>query len=147
MGGSPKTFITPEDTTPGIALVPVGGYGRAELCPQSDIDVMLVHDRRVDVTAIAERVWYPVWDQELHLGHSVCTVRDALALGADDLDTATSLLSARLVAGDPGPAATWPPVRPVDGGNARPRCCGRSPTASSSGTRKRATSRSVRSRI
>jgi [protein-PII] uridylyltransferase len=92
-------------TTSGIALVAVGGYGRAELCPQSDIDVMLVHDRRLDVTAIAERVWYPVWDQELHLGHSVCTVRDALALGADDLDTATSLLSARLVAGDPGPAA------------------------------------------
>ena len=66
---------------------------------------MLVHDRRVDISAIAERIWYPVWDQELHLGHSVCTVRDALALGADDLDTATSLLSARLVAGDPSPAA------------------------------------------
>jgi [protein-PII] uridylyltransferase len=92
-------------TTSGAALVAVGGYGRAELCPQSDIDVMLVHDRGVDVTAIAERIWYPVWDQELHLGHSVCTVRGALALGADDLDTATSLLSARLVAGDPGPAA------------------------------------------
>ena len=91
--------------TSGVALVAVGGYGRAELCPQSDIDVMLVHDRRVDISAIAERIWYPVWDQELHLGHSVCTVRDALALGADDLDTATSLLSARLVAGDPGPAA------------------------------------------
>jgi [protein-PII] uridylyltransferase len=91
--------------TSGIALVAVGGYGRAELCPRSDIDVMLVHDRHVDVAAIAERVWYPVWDQELHLGHSVCTVRDALALGSDDLDTATSLLSARPVAGDPAPAA------------------------------------------
>ena len=91
--------------TSGIALVAVGGYGRAELCPQSDIDVMLVHDRRVEISAIAERIWYPVWDQELHLGHSVFTVRDALALGADDLDTATSLLSARLVAGDPSPAA------------------------------------------
>jgi [protein-PII] uridylyltransferase len=91
--------------TSGIALVAVGGYGRAELCPQSDIDVMLVHDRRMDISAIAERIWYPIWDQELHLGHSVCTVRDALALGADDLDTATSLLSARLVAGDPRPAA------------------------------------------
>ena len=91
--------------TSGIALVAVGGYGRAELCPQSDIDVMLVHDRRMDISAIAERIWYPIWDQELHLGHSVCTLRDALALGADDLDTATSLLSARLVAGDPSPAA------------------------------------------
>jgi [protein-PII] uridylyltransferase len=91
--------------TSGLSLVAVGGYGRAELCPRSDIDVMLVHDRRVDVTAIAERLWYPVWEQELHLGHSVCTVRDALALGADDLDTATSLLSARLVAGDPAQVA------------------------------------------
>jgi [protein-PII] uridylyltransferase len=86
--------------TSGVALVAVGGYGRAELCPQSDIDVMLLHDRRLDVGELAERIWYPIWDQELHLGHSVCTVRDALALGADDLDTATSLLSARLVAGD-----------------------------------------------
>ena len=92
---------------PGVALAAVGGYGRAELCPRSDIDVMLVHDRRVDVdvAAIAERLWYPVWEQELHLGHSVCTVRDALALAANDLDTATSLLSARPVAGDPAPVA------------------------------------------
>ncbi len=90
---------------PGLSLVAIGGYGRAELCPRSDIDVMLVHDRRVDVGGIAERLWYPVWEQELHLGHSVSTVRDALALGAADLDTATALLSARLVAGDPAPVA------------------------------------------
>lgn len=89
----------------GLSLVAVGGYGRAELCPRSDIDVMLVHDRRVDVATIAERLWYPVWEQELHLGHSVCTVRDALRLGADDLDTATALLSARFVSGDPQPVA------------------------------------------
>ena len=91
--------------TSGLSLVAIGGYGRAELCPRSDIDVMLIHDRRVDVAAIAERLWYPVWEQELHLGHSVCTVRDALRLGADDLETATALLSARLVAGDPAPVA------------------------------------------
>jgi [protein-PII] uridylyltransferase len=89
--------------TSGLSLVAIGGYGRSELCPRSDIDVMLLHDRRVDVGAIAERLWYPVWEQELHLGHSVTTVRDALALGAADLDTATALLSARLVAGDPAP--------------------------------------------
>ncbi|HZQ57838.1 MAG TPA: [protein-PII] uridylyltransferase [Acidimicrobiales bacterium] len=83
----------------GIALVAVGGYGRGELCPQSDIDVYLVHARD-DAPAIADRVWYPVWDQDLHLGHSVCTVRQALRLATDDLDTATALLSARHIAGD-----------------------------------------------
>ncbi|MGZ4151858.1 MAG: [protein-PII] uridylyltransferase [Actinomycetota bacterium] len=86
--------------TRGLALVAVGGYGRAELCPQSDIDLMLLHDRRPDVAAIADRIWYPIWDQELHLGHSVCSVREALGLAADDLDTATALLSARHLAGD-----------------------------------------------
>jgi [protein-PII] uridylyltransferase len=91
--------------TSGLSLVAVGGYGRAELCPRSDIDVMLVHDRRIEVAEIAERLWYPVWQQELHLGHSVSTVRDALRLGTSDLDTATALLSARHVAGDPAPVA------------------------------------------
>ena len=84
----------------GVALVAVGGYGRSELCPESDIDVMLVHDRRSDVGEVADRVWYPIWDEAIHLGHSVCTVREALELAADDLDTATALLSARHVAGD-----------------------------------------------
>jgi [protein-PII] uridylyltransferase len=82
-----------------VALVAVGGFGRSELCPQSDIDVYLVHARR-DISAVADRIWYPVWDEDLHLGHSVCTVREALRLGAEDLDTATALLSARHVAGD-----------------------------------------------
>ena len=123
--------------TSGLSLVAVGGYGRAELCPQSDIDVMLVHDRRVDVAAIAERLWYPVWEQELHLGHSVCTVRDALGLGADDLDTATALLSARLVAGDPAPVAELAAgARSTGGGSARGSSCRSSPSASSGDTRR-----------
>ena len=86
----------------GVALVAVGGYGRSELCPSSDIDVMLVRDKRVDVKDIAERLWYPIWDEGLKLGHSVCTVREALSLASDDLDTATTLLSARHLAGDVG---------------------------------------------
>jgi len=88
------------DRGEGLALVAVGGYGRAELCPQSDIDLMLVHERRRDVAAIADRIWYPIWDEGIKLGHSVCTVREALGLANDDLDSATALLSARLVAGD-----------------------------------------------
>ncbi len=84
----------------GVALVAVGGYGRSELCPSSDIDLMLLRDKRVDVRAIAERIWYPIWDEGLKLGHSVCTVREALGLASDDLDTATALLSARHITGD-----------------------------------------------
>jgi [protein-PII] uridylyltransferase len=86
----------------GVALVAVGGYGRRELSPHSDIDLLLLHEPRVEVSAVAERIWYPIWDAGLKLGHAVRTTREALALAADDLDTATSLLSARHLAGDPG---------------------------------------------
>lgn len=84
----------------GVALVAVGGYGRGELCPQSDLDVLLLHAKGVDVAPIADGVWYPIWDAKLKLGHSVRTVKEALKLAADDLDTATSLLDLRLLAGD-----------------------------------------------
>ncbi len=86
--------------TNGVAVVAVGGYGRAELCPGSDIDVMLVHERRGDIDELANRLWYPIWDAGLQLGHSVQTPKQALGLANDDLDTATALLSARHVAGD-----------------------------------------------
>lgn len=84
----------------GLALVAIGGYGRSELCPGSDIDVMLVHDKIPDLRSVADRIWYPIWDQGLKLGQSVSTVKEALALADEDLDTATALLSARHVAGD-----------------------------------------------
>src|SRR6476661_6091343 len=73
----------------GVALVAVGGYGRAELCPGSDIDVVLLHQERADAAAVADRLWYPVWDAGLKLGHSVRTVRQTLSLAQTDLDTAT----------------------------------------------------------
>jgi [protein-PII] uridylyltransferase len=84
----------------GVALVAVGGYGRSELCPQSDLDVMLLHAGRRDIAAVAERLWYPIWDAGLKLGHSVCTAREALSLADADLDNATALLSVRHLAGD-----------------------------------------------
>ena len=84
----------------GMSLVAVGGYGRSELCPLSDLDVMLLRSPRRDVTAVSERVWYPIWDAGLKLGHSVCTQREALEIADGDLDTATALLSARHIAGD-----------------------------------------------
>jgi [protein-PII] uridylyltransferase len=93
-------FNAASHSASGVALVAIGGYGRAELCPSSDIDIMLLHDKRVDVGDVADRLWYPIWDSGLKLGHSVCTVRQALQLAGDDLDTATALLTPRHIAGD-----------------------------------------------
>lgn len=87
----------------GFALVAVGGYGRGELSPQSDLDVLLLHEPKAGrdaVAAVAERVWYPIWDEGVKLGHAVRTVGDAVALADDDLDTATALLDCRHIAGD-----------------------------------------------
>ena len=78
----------------------LGGQGRRELCPQSDLDLLLLVGPSVDAAAIAESVWYPIWDAGLKLGHSVRSVRDTIALASDDLETATSLLSTRHLAGN-----------------------------------------------
>ncbi|MCY4104518.1 MAG: [protein-PII] uridylyltransferase [bacterium] len=85
----------------GVALIAVGGYGRSELSPESDLDLLLLYERGQDVTELAGELWYPVWNEGLKLGHAVRTVPETLQLASDDLDTATSLLSARCVAGDP----------------------------------------------
>ena len=95
-----QLFVTATGAPDRVALVAVGSYGRGELCPQSDLDVLLVHDRRVDVATLAERLWYPMWDTGVKLGHAVFTPKEALKLAETELDTATALLDARHVAGD-----------------------------------------------
>ena len=85
----------------GVALIATGGFGRGELWPFSDLDVMLVHDKkRGDIPELAERLWYPVWDRGLKLGHGVFTVAEVIKLAETELDQATSLLAARLISGD-----------------------------------------------
>jgi len=90
--------------TQGLSLVATGGYGRQELAPESDLDVWLLHDGRADVAAVAERLWYPIWDAGVKLGHAVRTPKEALEFAAEDLDTGTAALSARWIAGDRRPA-------------------------------------------
>ncbi len=85
----------------GVALIATGGYGRAELCPQSDLDLLLLTTSTSQGEALASRLWYPIWDQGLKLGHSVRTLNQALELSRDDLDTATALLTVRHLCGDP----------------------------------------------
>ena len=89
---------------PDVALVAVGGLGRGELAPGSDLDLVLLHrSRRTDsaVGSAAERVWYAVWDAGLRLDHSVRTVAQSREVAAGDLKAALGLLDARHVAGDP----------------------------------------------
>nr|WP_229891130.1 [protein-PII] uridylyltransferase [Streptomyces mashuensis] len=88
----------------GVALVAVGGYGRGELSPRSDLDVVLLHDGRIPaphVAALADRVWYPVWDMGLALDHSVRTPAQARRTATADLRAHLGLLDARHLAGDP----------------------------------------------
>jgi len=84
----------------GVALVAVGGYGRGELCPFSDLDVVLVHDRRRDIGAVADAVWYPVWDEGIRLDHSVRRPSEVIDVARDDLRAQLGLLDGRVVAGD-----------------------------------------------
>jgi [protein-PII] uridylyltransferase len=85
----------------GVALVAVGGYGRRELLPRSDLDVVLLHDGRDGIASIADRIWYPVWDSGAELDHAVRTVPQARRVARGDLKVALGLLSARHVAGNP----------------------------------------------
>jgi [protein-PII] uridylyltransferase len=92
------------DTT-GVALVAVGGLGRRELVPYSDLDLLLVHEGRktlggATIDQLAERLWYPLWNSGVGLDHSVRTVGEALEVAAADLRTAFGLLDARHIAGD-----------------------------------------------
>ena len=82
-----------------VALIAVGGYGRRELAPFSDLDVLLVHRGVKNIDEIASLMWYPIWDAGLKLGHAVRTPKETLQICATDLDTATALVTARHLAG------------------------------------------------
>ena len=105
---------------PNLALVAVGGYGRGELHPCSDIDILvLVHEPyggawREHIAAFITALW----DIGLEVGHSVRTLEECVAQAEGDVGVATSLMEARLLAGDTvlfqrmrtatGPARLWP---------------------------------------
>ena len=73
--------------TSGFAIVATGGLGRREFVPYSDLDLMLLHDNQPDdvVTQVAEQLWYPLWDANIRLDHSVRTVAEALAVPESQL--------------------------------------------------------------
>ena len=92
----------------GASLVAVGGYGRGELSPRSDLDLVLLHDGgdTKAVAALADRLWYPVWDLGLDLDHSVRTPAEARKTAGEDIKVQLGLLDARHIAGDLGLTAS-----------------------------------------
>ena len=84
-----------------VALVPHGGYGRRDVAPYSDVDLMLLYTPFVSdrIAPLAERMLRDVYDVGLTLGHSVRTPRQAVQLARKDAEIWTSLVEARYLAG------------------------------------------------
>ncbi|MBI4588059.1 MAG: [protein-PII] uridylyltransferase [Candidatus Rokubacteria bacterium] len=96
--GARRDGLTPSP----IVLVALGGYGRGELHPSSDIDVMVIHAGEMSpfVQRITQELLYTLWDLGLQVGHSCRSLPDCLAIARTDFPSRTSMQEARYVAGD-----------------------------------------------
>src|SRR5215216_6880869 len=87
-----------------LALIALGGYGRGELNPFSDVDVMLLHQQRAEVSAhlaeMVNQILYLLWDSGFKVGHSTRSIKEAIAEANRDMRTKTGMLESRFLAGD-----------------------------------------------
>jgi [protein-PII] uridylyltransferase len=99
----PALTVGPTNSGPtnsGLALVAVGGFGRRELAPYSDLDVILLHVPEHNPSEIAARLWYPLWDSGFKIDHSVRGLDELENAAAADIRVALGMLDARHIAGD-----------------------------------------------
>jgi [protein-PII] uridylyltransferase len=85
-----------------LVVVALGGYGRGELHPSSDIDLMVVHGGELTayVQRVTQELLYTLWDLGLQVGHSLRSLDDCVAMARTDLPSRTSMQEARFLAGD-----------------------------------------------
>ncbi len=85
-----------------IAVLAVGGYGRGEMAPSSDVDLLFLTPYKITAWAesVIESMLYILWDLRLKVGHSSRTIKDCLRLGADDFTIRTAMLEQRYLVGD-----------------------------------------------
>ncbi|MDR0810275.1 MAG: [protein-PII] uridylyltransferase [Gemmobacter sp.] len=85
-----------------LAVLAVGGYGRTEMAPFSDVDLLFLTPREVTPRAesVIETMLYILWDLKLRVGHSSRTVEDCLRLGREDVTIRTALLEHRFITGN-----------------------------------------------
>ena len=85
-----------------LAVIAVGGYGRGEMAPFSDVDLLFLTPYKITAWAesVIESMLYILWDLKLKVGHASRTIKDCLRLGAEDFTIQTTLLEHRFLAGD-----------------------------------------------
>ncbi len=85
-----------------LAVIAVGGYGRGELAPHSDVDLLFLHPYKPTprIEQIVETLLYTLWDLKLKVGHAIRSVDDALRTARGDLTVMTADLETRLLVGD-----------------------------------------------
>ena len=97
-------FAEAPDAGDEVAVIAVGGYGRRELAPFSDVDLLFLHEGpdEAPIRRVLDFMLYPMWDSGLKIGHGVHTLKSSVAFAKDDMIGRTAYLDMRFVTGSKG---------------------------------------------